>query len=86
MGNEESVLSELPGPAGVEFSIEDLVTVYAITMDDKQVVNAKQAMGLHGISLEDLTRICVAQSWVIKDLLNGPLAGVKFYKDHEGMN
>jgi len=80
MGNEKNVIPE----GAVEVTVEELVTSYAIGMDEEQLSEAQREMGINNIGLEDLTRICIAQAWVIKDIMDGPLAGVKFYREEGG--
>jgi hypothetical protein len=80
MGNEKNVIPE----GAVEVTVEELVTSYAIGMDEEQLLEAQTEMGINNIGPEDLMRICIAQTWVIKDIMDGPLAGVKFYREEGG--
>jgi hypothetical protein len=65
----------------VEVSIEDVIAEYAAEMTDEQLSEMAEQMGIENVGLPELSRIATAQAWVINDLLEGPLSGVKFYRD-----
>ena len=61
----------------------ELVTSYAVGMSDEDLQDAADEMGINEIGLPELIRILIAQTWVLNDLLDGPLDGVKFYQELE---